>query len=160
MTNNVLSFGKGLPILLKAIAMIVPKSGLNSHSLFQLVCTIYPLFDDGPKIETQRAKSKPATGSKTKSDKKLSAVPLTNHHHETVQPKPKAVDYDVTKDEIISLSERLKGQTMMKQRDMDELIRYSSTCRIVIRIYCFAFSLDIVYRLWFRQRSTQGNTTT
>ena len=77
-------------------------------------------FDDGPKVETPRTKSKPATGSKAKADKKVAAAPVVT---QTEIPKPSLFDYEETKADIYEVSEILSGKTMGRQQEFDLFIR-------------------------------------
>ena len=83
-------------------------------------------FDDGPKVEIPKVRSKPATGSKAKGDKKLAAAhsAMQMAQNDLLQNKPKPFDFLQTKDDICSIASKLQGQTTKKQLDIDEQIKY------------------------------------
>eukprot|EP00794_Sanderia_malayensis_P000123 gene123-734_t len=93
------------------------------------VCDVGLLIDDGPKVETQRTKSKPTTGSKSKSDKKLATAvasigaAASISQIDATQSGPKDFDYETTREDIANVCNRLIGQSPQKQSEMDEFIR-------------------------------------
>lgn len=84
------------------------------------------LFDNGPLIEIPKVKSKPATGSRGKADKKGAAAHLqmSNNQIDLQQDKKKHFDFLKTKDDIYKTASKIQGQRVKEAKDMDELIQY------------------------------------
>lgn len=88
------------------------------------MCSV-AFFDNGPKIEIPRVKSKPATGSKAKSDKKAVSAQLTSavNQIEDVLSKPHTFDYGVVRDDVMQVSAQLAGKSLLNQAEMDVLLK-------------------------------------
>lgn len=82
-------------------------------------------FDDGPKIDVPKVKSKPATGSKLKGDKKSIAAQsaLQLNQSEALQNRLRPFDYLHTKESIYSTAHKMHGSVVIDQMSMDEAIK-------------------------------------
>ena len=79
-------------------------------------------FDDGPKVEIPKIKTKPTTG---KGNKKSNAtrLSLSVGQNEALLPKKNIFDFVETQDDIRSVSKEIVGWKMGNQKEMDEAIR-------------------------------------
>ena len=91
------------------------------------------LFDDGPAIEIPKLRSKPATGSRAKTDKKAAAAQLQMSHNQVDlnQEKQKQVNFLKTKDDIYKTALKVQGQRVKQPKCMDDLIKYVLLCSII-----------------------------
>ena len=87
---------------------------------------MHGFFDDGPKIEIPKARSKPATGSKTKGDKKGAAVhsQLPFSQNDLLKKRQKPFDFQQTNEDICKAASKIIGERVDNQINMDKLIKY------------------------------------